>query len=113
MRDSLRSNERGRSGCALCTENEKLEDDISKQGRISDDEKMLRFALLLAFVIILTACGAQNTTGQQQKEDTDSTLLERQSQEIHTIAYPDDYPTAQDEYGADAFEGTLNHPAIM
>ena len=30
--------------------------------------------------------------------------------EVHAIAYPEDYPTAQDEYGASAFAGALNHP---
>ena len=86
-------------------------------------KKMLWSALLCAFVLLLAACGAQNTTAQ--KADADSTLPEEQSQEakspeeqsqekqapeIHSIAYPDDYPTAQDMYGADAFGGVLNHP---
>ena len=78
-------------------------------------KRILCLALLFAFVMTLTACGEQNAMSQQQEENADLTLAKVQSQEvqspeIHAIACPDDYPTAQDEYGADAFGGVLNHP---
>ena len=29
---------------------------------------------------------------------------------LHEIAYPENYPSTADEYGADAYGGSLNHP---
>ena len=60
------------------------------------------FGLFVA-VLLLSACGAQNAP-QNTTPETDALP------EVHAIAYPDDYPTAHDEYGASAFAGTLNHP---
>ena len=82
--------------------------------------------LLLVSLLLLSACGAQNTQRQPDTvpedavsedaapEDTlpEDTVEETNAMpEVHAIAYPEDYPTAQDEYGASAYAGALNHAA--
>lgn len=55
--------------------------------------KTKRFiALLLSLLLAFSVCGAAA------------------SAETHAIPYPEDYPSTQDDLGADAYDGALNHP---
>ena len=83
-------------------------------------------SVFIAIALMLSACGSQNApvsdaqdadaAADEQSADTDAALSEQGADaaadvtpEIHAIAYPEDYPTASDEYGASAFAGSLNH----
>ena len=55
--------------------------------------------IILIVMLLCTACA-----GTQQKADAAPAVPE-----VHAIAVPEDYPTAQDEDGADAYAGALDH----
>ena len=56
--------------------------------------KTILMVSALLFLYALSGCGASEI---------------RTMPDLHAIAYPEDYPTTQDEYGADAYAGALNH----
>ncbi|MBR0282689.1 MAG: C39 family peptidase, partial [Oscillibacter sp.] len=58
------------------------------------------YLVLLAFILTLSACGTQSPQTAPEANAIP---------ESHVIPYPENYPTAQDEYGASAFAGALNH----
>ena len=75
-------------------------------------KKILCLAFALALALTLAACAPQNAPSNADAETVPETNAETvpEMPETHAIAYPENYPTAQDEYGADAFAGALNHP---
>lgn len=57
------------------------------------------YLLLLLCVLALSACAQPAQPAPQANAIP----------ETHAIPYPENYPTAQDEYGASAYAGALNH----